>query len=173
MNWKSTAIVSSATVMATWFRMSTPAPTPAVSAPSVPPPAASVVAASADIAQQAARLEANLRAQAEYREPSRNPFRFTTPPSRALVRTVPSIDVAPPSPVVAADVAPSPAVRLEGIASDEANGGMVRTAILTTAAGLQLAREGEMVGEYRVTKIEEESVELTAADGTTLAVALK
>ncbi len=41
-----------------------------------------------------------------------------------------------------------------------------RTAILTSAADVLFAKEGDRVGSYTVTRIDETGVELTAADGT-------
>ena len=41
-----------------------------------------------------------------------------------------------------------------------------RTAILTTDAGLLLVREGETAGTYRVTRIDDEAVELTGSEGS-------
>jgi len=67
--------------------------------------------------------------------------------------------VLPPAPV-------RPTIKLRGIASDMVDGAMQRTAIVTTDAGLMLVREGEAAGTYRVTKIEDESVELTGPDGS-------
>jgi hypothetical protein len=66
--------------------------------------------------------------------------------------------VIPPAPV-------RPAIRLRGIATDTVDGAIQRTAIITTDAALLLVREGEAAGAYRVTKIEEESVEFAGPDG--------
>ena len=65
----------------------------------------------------------------------------------------------PPAPV-------RPTIRLRGIASDTVDGAVQRTAIITSDAGLMLVREGEAAGAYRVTKIEDESVELAGPDGS-------
>jgi hypothetical protein len=140
-----------------------------MSAPPAPAASPSSAPAIPDIARQAARLDANLHAQTEYHAPSRNPFRFGVRPPRPVARTAPSIAVVSPPPPVEP---PPPAIRLAGIADDVIDGATVRTAILTTPDSLHLAREGEMAGTYRVTKIGEESAELVAADGTTLTVAL-
>jgi hypothetical protein len=169
MNWKSTALVSVVTVVVTWFRMSMPAPGPTSTTSVAAAPARTVLAASPDIVQQAARLEAQLHRQTEYRTPTRNPFRFVTPAPRAAVVVAPRVDVSPASPVEP----PRPSVRLTGIATDVVDGAMVFTAIVNTSAGLQLVREGEMAGEYKVVKIEEESVELSAGDGSTLLLRLR
>ena len=59
-----------------------------------------------------------------------------------------------------------PTVRLRGIATDTVDGTPQRTAIITTDAGLVLVREGETAGVYRVTKIEDEAVQLAGPDGS-------
>jgi hypothetical protein len=53
-----------------------------------------------------------------------------------------------------------PVLQLIGIASDGTTS-PVRTAIITVAGDLQIAREGEtIVGRYRLTRIDGQSVEL-------------
>ena len=167
MNWKSTVLVSGAGLVATLFGwVSTPTlpqrnPTPAaipVAQPTATAPAA------ADIQHEAARLQSRLVPESTYRQPSRNPFQFAprlTP--RAADRPIAPVQepaiVLPPAPV-------RPTITLRGIASDVVDGAIQRTAIVTTDAGLMLVREGETAGTYRVTKIEDESVELTGPDGS-------
>ena len=67
--------------------------------------------------------------------------------------------VLPPAPV-------RPSITLRGIASDTVDGAIQRTAVITTDGGLVLVREGEAAGGYRVTKIEDDSVDLTGPDGS-------
>jgi hypothetical protein len=167
MNWKSTALVSGPAVVATWL-FSTPATAPTAA----PTPARAVAtegsaAASSDIEQQAARLQAMLRADGDYTAPSRNPFRFSIPTPRpaAVIRPVETVPaVVPPAP---------PSIRLEGIALDGDDAAPERTAILGTASDVVLAKEGDAAGSYRVTKIEDDAVELEANDGAVLRLTLK
>ena len=67
----------------------------------------------------------------------------------------------PPVPIV-----PRVTIQLRGIATDVVNGASEHTAIVTTDAGLLLVRQGEMAGEYRVAKIEDEAIELEGPAGT-------
>jgi len=164
MNWKSTVIVSGAGLVATVFGwVSTPIVPHGAPAPVATPTTQSTPTAASDIQQEAARLQSRLVPDATFRQPSRNPFQFgprLTPrpprPAPTQVQETPAI-VLP---------APRPNIRLRGIATDTVDGAPQRTAIMTTDAGLLLVREGESAGVYRVTKIEDEAVELTGADGT-------
>ena len=86
MTWKTYAAVSGATVLAGWLASAPPSNTPAPSATSRRPQASNARSTAAiDIQEEAARLQARLREEPVYREPSRNPFRFgePTPVSRA------------------------------------------------------------------------------------------
>jgi len=164
MNWKSTVLVSGAGLVATVFGwVSTPTLPQRNPAPSAIPVAKPTASAAADIQHEAARLQSRLVPEPTYRQPSRNPFRFglRVTPRAADRPTVPVQEpaiVLPPAPV-------RPTIKLRGIASDMVDGAIQRTAIITTDAGLMLVREGEAAGAYRVTKIEDESVELTGPDG--------
>lgn len=167
MTWKSYAAVSGATVLAGWLASASPANAPAGAASAsrqAVPPAAS---APSDIEQQAMRLQARLRAERAFREPERNPFRFGARSNRAAgpARTVAAPE--PPPPVEAAPAAPL--VSLSGIAEDRRGDRVDRTAILSSPAGVLLVREGdEILGYYRVARIENEAVELVAiSDGAT------
>ena len=171
MDWKSTAVISGAGVLATWF-FSMP---PAQQSVSVqPPPAARAQSASTstiDIQKEASRLQIRTPEAPRYSEPARNPFRFSEPrqPQRAATAE---------APVVAAPVAPlpppPPQVALDGIASDTVDGVMQRTAILATDNGVVIAKEGEQVAGYRVDKVAPDSVELTkVADGSVLRLGLR
>lgn len=163
MTWKSaaTAAVSGAGVLVTWIGvLSTPA-TPAREQTSAPRAAAS--SQSADIERQAERLQARVRADTDYRAPTRNPFRFAERPSpRRVVAPAP---VEPPI----APVEPSrPSVRVSGIATDIVEGVTQRTVVLSTGAGLVLAKEGESADGYTIRKIDDQGVELTTPDGSTI-----
>jgi hypothetical protein len=101
-----------------------------------------------------------------YTEPQRNPFRFAERPSAApnsrepapVVEAPPPIDVAPPG----------PRVSVAGIAEEQLDGRIERTAILSSPMGVLLVHEGDTVlDDYRVGRIEAESVELVRlSDGT-------
>ena len=167
MNWKSTVVVSGAGLLATVFGW--------VSSPVVPQRAPARAAAAApqstqatavsDIQQEAARLQSRLVPDATFRQPSRNPFRFVP---RTAPRSDPAVAAPVPESVAIVPIAPPrPNIHLRGIASDTVDGALQRTAILTTDdAGLLLVREGETAGIYRLTKIEDEAVELSGPDGT-------
>ena len=164
MNWKSTVFVSGAGLVATVFGwVSTPTVPQRTPAPSRIAVTSPPVSAAADIQHEAARLQSRLVPESTYRQPSRNPFRFGARVNpRASERPAPQLQepvvVIPPVPV-------RPTIRLRGIASDTVDGAIQRTAIITTDAALLLVREGEAAGAYRVTKIEDESVELAGPDG--------
>jgi len=171
MDWKSTAVISGAGVLATWFFSMPPAQQPvAVQAP----PAARAQGASTstiDIQQEASRLQLRTPQAPRYSEPARNPFRFGEPrrPERAAAAEAPV--VAPP---VAPLPPPPPQVTLDGIASDTVDGVMQRSAILATDGGVVIAKEGEQVAGYRVDKVAPDSVELTkVSDGSVLRLGLR
>jgi hypothetical protein len=175
MDWKSTAVISGAGLLATWF----------FSMPVVQPPANNSVAPAArapqtsittiDIQQEAARLQVRTHPAPRANETSRNPFRFgarLAPEARPSGTSGP-IRVAQPLAVPLAP--PPPRVSLDGIATDVVDGQEQRTAILNTDAGVVLAKEGEQVaGQFRIVKIATDAVELVNVnDGTTLRVVLR
>jgi hypothetical protein len=170
MNWKSYTLVSGAGVLATWFAASQPQ-APGRVQPAQPREAAGAAAAASDIEQQAARLQARLQNAVIYREPERNLFRFAERPAPSPA-TTPAAGV---TPVVEPFVAPPLPLKLTGVAADREGEGATRTAVLGTPDGVVLAREGDTVLErYRVTKIEEEAVELvTIADGVAVRLTLR
>jgi hypothetical protein len=83
----------------------------------------------------------------------------------------------PPPPIPVPTVAPAPALTLIGVAQDAADGGAVRTAIISTPGQLFLVKEDEEVTaagrRYRVTRISADSADLSAADDTMLHLTLK
>lgn len=172
MNWKSTAVVSGAGLLSMWFAASPPSPAPPTAARSVEQMSAGAVATASDIERQAARLQARLRTEAEYRQPSRNLFRFGARVSdRPAVAAPPSTG---PEPVTAP--APPPVmVSLSGVATDQVGDRTVRTAVLSSPSGVLLVREGDdVLGQYRVERIGEDAVELKRlSDGATLRLTLK
>jgi hypothetical protein len=141
-------------------------------APFAPP---AIDTSGAALAAEIARLHDHLRPTASPRL-GRDLFQFAAArpqlaPSAAL--PAPPELVPPPAPAVPA----APALTLIGVAQDAAEGGTVRTAIISTQGQLFLVKEGEEVtsagSRYRVTRISVDSVDLTAGDEATLHLALK
>jgi len=173
MTWKSYAAASGATVLAGWLASAPPANVPENRVPA--PSGSSRPAGSAgtsDIEEQATRLQARVRREAQFARPQRNLFQFGAERSAEV-----SIEAVPQSdPPVAAD-APVPALpqlTLAGVAEDRLESGAQRTAILSSPAGVQLVREGdELLGQYRVVTIEGEAVELMSlTDGSVIRLSL-
>jgi hypothetical protein len=165
MTWKSYAIVSGAGLVATY--LASWAPTPSSERNVITPEQAvrSSTAAS-DIENEAARLQVRVRAEAAYRDPSRNPFRFGIVPVAPRPAARPS---APAEPAAAAPVVTaSPVIILSGIASDIVNGVTERTAILSRDGQVLLVRAGDSAGpDHRVRTIETDAIELeSTSDGS-------
>jgi len=168
MDWKSTAVISGAGVLATWFFSMPPTAAPARAvAPVVRAPQVST--AQIDIEKEAARLQVHRVEEPRYTEPARNPFRFNEP--RQPART--TVDVAPlPPPVVLPP--PPPRITLDGVAAETMDSQSQRTAILHTDTGVVLAKEGDQVVGYRVQKIAADAVELVKIDdGSVLRLGLR
>ena len=167
MNWKSTAAATSVTLLAGWLGW-TPMQQSAVSdVPAAPRDVRPVE--SLDIQEQAARLQTRVRAELGYSDPKRNPFRFSVrpAPTPGSIRPIESA-VAAPS-VAPLEVMP---FTLSGMAADTVDGQLLRTAILTTPSDVLFAKEGDRLGNYTVTRIDEAGVELTAPDGIVRRLAL-
>ena len=174
MNWKATAAVSGATLLAGWFAAAPPAPT----TPSAVPSSSQSprTAAASDISELAARLHTRPHQDAGYGEPERNLFRFGPNTPVRTADPAPSVSAPAPPPVEILPQAPPPLpVSLSGVASDSEGERTVRTAILSSPGGVLLVKEGdEVLGQYRVGAIGEDSVELTRlSDGTALRITLK
>ena len=167
MDWKSTAVISGAGILATWFFSM---PTPNVPA-RVIPPAARVTPATTptiDIEKEAARLQIHRTQEPPYTAPARNPFRFTE--RREPPRATPAVVVAQPAVIVP----PPPRITLDGVASDSLDGQTKRTAILNANGSVVLVKEGDQVAEYRVQKIAADAVELVKIDdGSVLRLGLR
>jgi hypothetical protein len=174
MDWKSTAAISGAGLLATWF-FSMPAGNPPATSPSAPAGSAPQGSASTiDIQQEAARLQVRVHPEPHYIEKSRNPFRFGVRPAPEI-RPSGTSGPPPAQPVPVVALAPPPRLSLDGIATDMVDGQEQRTAILNTDSGVVLAKEGEPVaGQFRVAKIAPDAVELTnVSDGSTLRLTLR
>jgi hypothetical protein len=159
MNWKSTVIVSGASVLATWLGYS---PYLAPVAPEAAPPDTRPI--TSDIAAQAERLHVRVRNEMDYREPTRNPFRFSARKSTAAppALTTPAMSTQPEGPTVS----PLP-FTLSGMASDGSDAAAQRTAILTTASSdVVFAKQGDQVAGFTITGIDETGIDVTAADGS-------
>ena len=173
MTWKAYAAVSGATVLAGWLASSPPANAPSDTTPPVRSPGPAGASAT-DIQEQAERLRTRLRGERDYTAPQRNPFRFdeggdvypATPERGTTFEPESEPEAVAPAP------APPP-MSLSGIAADQVNGQISRTAIVSSPGGVELLREGDEFLGYRVVRIESEAVELIRiADGTTRRLAL-
>jgi hypothetical protein len=168
MDWKSTAVISGAGILATWFFSLPPTATPARAVA----PAARVTQAAAskiDIEKEAARLQVHRVDGPRYTEPSRNPFRFNA--RREPVRAPAEVVAVAPPPVLPP---PPPRITLDGVAADTMDAQPQRTAVLNTETGVVLAKEGDTVAGYRVQKIAADAVELVKIDdGSVLRLGLR
>lgn len=172
MTWKSYAAMSGATVLAGWLASSPSSNAPASTVVSRPPSPRRDAQPASDIEQQATRLQSRLRAERAYSAPQRNPFRFAAREADADTSERAAIPELSAPPV---DLAPAaPAVSVAGIAEEQIDGRVERTAILSSPLGVLLVREGEeILGYYRVTRIEGEAVEVVGlADGVPLRLTL-
>ncbi len=172
MTWKSTALLSGAGLLATWFASVPPPGKPTAPVPARTADPAVSSRAATDIVAEAARLRARLESTPSFQHPSRDPFRFGERAERPAPAPAP---VVPPPPVV--DLPPSPSVRmvLSGVAENLTNGVLVRTAIISTPQDVLLVKEGEMVSStYRVALVTADAVELTKLDdGSVVRLTLK
>ena len=172
MTWKSYAVVSGATVLAGWMASTPPSNAP-TSAAREPRQAVQPSSAPSDIEQQALRLQARIRSERAFAEPARDPFRFAVSrPSAGSAGDAPRPE---PTPATVAPAPAAPRISLSGLAEDQVDGRVQRTAILSSPAGVLLVREGEeILGQYRVVRIESEAVELLSlGDGSTLRLSLR
>jgi len=134
----------------------------------------SPIDASADaLAGEVAKLHEHLRPSASPRQPSRNLFSYAPRPSSTLASPPPSKPALVEAPQPARPAAPP--IKLSGIAEDTSSGTAVRTAIISSAGQLFLAKEGDNVTpRFRVLRISGEVVELVdLIDNTPLRLALK
>ena len=176
MTWKAYAAVSGVTVLAGWLASSPPAHSPAPTASPAPAPRGARAPAASDIEEQAERLQVRLRAERSYTAPKRNLFRFEEggDVDPAFVEPGTAFDRGPgPEPQPEAPAPAPPALSLSGIAEDQMNGEINRTAVISAPTGVELVREGDEILGYRVARVESEAVELVRiADGTTRRITL-
>ena len=172
MTWKSYTAVSGATVLAGWLASSPPSNAPGTTAGSPAQAQRRPPAAATDIEQQAERLQSRMRTVREYAEPQRDPFRFAERAQRA-VRNEPAFE--PAAPIEPVELEPAgPRITVSGIAEEQMDGQVRRTAVLSSPMGVLLVREGEdVLGYYRVSRIEAEAVEfVTIGDGSAVRMSL-
>lgn len=169
MNWQRIALlgVLGGTLVALIARAATPVPPPAASlSPTLLPPAPAVPTAA--MFAEIDKLRSRLRAPIQPAAPTRNLFAFrprvssTVRPARVARATAPEPIVAVPPPARR-----PPAYTLIGLAEDTGPDGPIRTAILSGGSGVIFAKVGDQVGEYRVTAIAADALQLTAADDPT------
>jgi hypothetical protein len=113
----------------------------------------------AEVQAQTSRLRARLAQAPARTEPLRNPFTFA--PREPLRR--PNRAVAEPAPLPEVALPPAePAIELVGVAEDNTERGVVRTAIVSSLAGdLFLVKEGDkLAGRYSVKAVGADAVEL-------------
>ena len=171
MDWKSTAVISGAGILATWVFSMPPAHAPQGTAAPVAR-APQTPASAIDIEREAARLQLRPPPEQHYTSPTRNPYRFSErrDPAQATTGEAPP----PPAIPVAPLPPPPPRITLDGIAADTVGGQEQRTAVLHTDAGVVLAKEGDEVAGYRVAKIAADAVELVKIDdGAVLRLGLR
>ncbi len=173
MTWKAYATVSSATVLAGWLAASPPVNTPTGTTSPARSPRAQDASAASDIEAQAERLRTGLQGERNYTAPQRNLFRFEQR-SEVGPELVERGTAFEPEPVPEAVATPPPPMSLSGIAEDQVNGAISRTAVVSSPAGVELVREGDELLGYRVARIESDAVELVrTSDGSTRRLTLK
>ena len=159
MTWKLYALLSGGAFVATYLVSGQPG-TLAPAGPAQPRTAAAAAPvptnAENEIQHLAARLERRVREAASYHTPTRNPFEFGHVPQPAEKQVIaPKL---PDMPVVVAP--PPPSFTLTGIAANHVDDALQRTAVFATQSGVVLAREGDVVGGFRVMAIEENAAVL-------------
>lgn len=155
-------------LLMTYFLTSQPVVPPAQR--TARPPAAGRTAPKVDIQREASRLQTRVRQDVDYGEPSRNPFRFGSRPAAAGAPAAAAREAVEQPVEIPVEAPAPPPIRLSGVAND----GGKRSAFLVTAQGVLTVREGDAVPpDYRVGRIEEDAIELVAADGTTRRLKLR
>ena len=163
MNWKSTAVVSGASVLAAWLGVSSEAPvTRPVARASADAHASRAQVAVPDIQREATHLESRLPAR-DYSAPTRNPFKFGERQvmPRPRVVAAPAALASAPVPVTP----PPPPFTLAGMGGTEDTGAMQYTAVLSTPGGVVLAKQGDVVNGWTVDAVDEGGLTVRAADG--------
>ncbi len=168
--------IGGAVVLAAWLAAaaSTSLAPAATETPSRPTVTAGTERLAADMQKQAARLRQRLASAPVPQQPSRNPFAFAVRgaprPRPAAVRG--AIAQAPQFPATP----PDPELALAGIAEQQSEHGVVRTAVIVGAGDeIYLVTPGQSVtGRYTVTAVGADAVELRdSVTGSTRRLALR
>ena len=168
MTWKSYAAVSGAGLLATYLVSAPPTIAPGHPTAARPDAVSRPASPSADIQEQAQRLQTRVRADTEFHPPSRNPFRFGARAAKPGARSSPAPSARipeTPAAVPSEPPPPPPPIRLSGIVTNTVDGVRQRAAVLNTVGGVITAREGEMAGAYRIVRVDEDAVEVVGPDG--------
>jgi hypothetical protein len=156
--------VGGASLLIAWF--SSAASVPLEQASSLPAtdggrPEPAPADLASEVHQQARRLRQRLASAPLPQQPSRNPFTFRSAPRRE--RPQPTTVVMAPPPALAPEVPSEPALLLIGIAEQKRPEGVVRIAMMATAADeLIMAAVGETVMQrYKLTALGHDTAELS------------
>jgi hypothetical protein len=182
---QTTLILVGGAALAAWFSAAMTPRRPAAPAIAVRP--APIDAEGARLAAEIARLHDRLKPETAPRDASRNPFVFKAARQRtpaAKANAAAPTDAWTVTAAAAAIESRSPRLTLAGLAEDSAEGGIVRTAIISGEGQLFLAKEGDTISvraregastiEYRVSVISADGVDLTdRRDGKTRRLSLK
>lgn len=170
---RASAYIGGLTLLAAWLASAAgvqrQAPAPGAEARSQD--AVRIEALASDVQSKAARLRTRLATAPAEATSDRNPFSFGATAQR-IGRTAPApatMSIAPP------DVEPPMPLKLVGVAEQTVDGGMTRTAMIA-APGDQLfmVTQGQEVGQYRVSAVGADAVELThIATGATRRLGLR
>jgi hypothetical protein len=126
----------------------------------------------ADVQAQTERLRHRLASAPAPQEPSRNPFAFAQRPDPLARRAARAPEPATPPPTLVAE----PPLTLIGIAETQTPDGIVRTAMITTAAGelITVTRGEAVIGRYRVDVVDADAVVLSdVSNGAVRRLALR
>jgi hypothetical protein len=176
MTWKSYAAVSGAGLLATYLVSAPPTIAPGRPPAARPDSVAGSASPSADIQQEAARLQTRVSAETDYQPPARNPFRFGARPAAKPTGRASSSERIPDPPAAVSpepSAPPPPPIRLSGIVTNTVDGVRQRAAVLTTVDGVITAREGETAGAYRIVRVDEDAVDVIGPDGVTRRLTLR
>ena len=158
MTWRLYALLSGGAFVATYLVSGQPGTLAPVRVVQAPPVAVSPARSNAEneIQELAARLEGRVRQAASYHAPTRNPFEFGH-----VRQPAPKLVIPPKLPELPVVIAPPPPpFTLSGIATNHVDGALQRTAIFSTPTGVVLAREGEMIGGFKLATVEDDAAVL-------------
>ena len=117
----------------------------------------------ADVGAQAERLREHLSAAILPRQPSRNPFEFTSRPATPADLGLPAVAVPESVPTIT-----PVAMSLAGIAERQTPNGLDRTAVISAMGRLFLVKPGDQVTpRFRVVTIHADAVELEDLEAET------